>query len=134
MPVARFWRDIPSRYNLYGSRCGSCGKIYFPTRHICPECRRSSIGRMESYRLSGKGKVYSYSVVHEAPPQLAVLKPYVVAIVEMDEGVRVTGQLVDVDAEKIDIGMRVEAVLRKIGDEGPSGVIHYGFKFAPVPD
>ncbi len=131
MTVARFWRDIPSRYNLYGSRCASCGKVYFPVRHICPKCRRSSIGKMERHRLSGKGRVHSFSVVHDAPPQLAVLKPYAVAIVEMDEGVKVTGQLVDVEIEEIDIGMGVEAVLRKLGDEGPAGIIHYGFKFSP---
>ncbi len=134
MTVARFWRDIPSRYNLYGTRCDSCDKVYFPVRHICPGCRRSSIGRMQRHRLSGKGRVHSFSVVHDAPPHMSSLKPYAVAIVEMDEGVKVTGQLVDVDIGEIDIGMGVEAVLRKIGEEGQDGIIHYGFKFAPRLD
>ncbi len=131
MTVARFWRDISSRYNLYGTKCAACDRIYFPVRQICPECRRSSIGKMERYKLSGKGKVHSFSVVHDAPSQMSVIRPYAVAIVEMEGGVKVTGQLVDVDLDDIDIGMSVEAVLRKIGEEGPDGVINYGFKFAP---
>ena len=44
--VAREWREIPGRYNLEGSKCHCCGKIYFPKRNMCPVCRRESIGKM----------------------------------------------------------------------------------------
>jgi len=132
MPVARFWRDIPQRYNMYGSRCGSCGKVYFPTRHLCPACRRSSIGNMESVRLKGEGNVHTFSIVHDAPESRRLQKPYVVAMVELDEGLKVTGELVDVELDEVRMGMRVRATLRKLGEEGPGGIIHYGFKFIPV--
>jgi len=134
MAVARFWRDIPQRYNLYGSKCGSCGKVYFPTRFLCPACRRTSIGKMESIKLKGHGNVYSFSLIHDAPDSKRLQKPYAVAMIDLDEGLKVTGELVDADFDKIEIGMRVRAVLRKLGDEGPGGIIHYGFKFIPMDE
>jgi uncharacterized OB-fold protein len=131
MSVARHWRETPGRYNLVGTKCGSCGKIYFPRRSICPTCRRASMGKMGPYKLKDEGTVFTYSIIHEAPAENSNLKPYAVAMIMTGDGVLMTGQLVDVDIEKIEIGMPVRAVLRKIGEDGHSGVINYGYKFAP---
>jgi uncharacterized OB-fold protein len=131
MSVARNWRETPGRYNLIGTKCANCGRVYFPRRSICPECRRSSLGRMEEFKLKDEGVVFTYSVIHEAPAENSRLKPYAIAMVRTDDGVLITGQLVDVDPEKIEIGMPVRAVLRKLGENGPSGIINYGYKFAP---
>lgn len=130
--VAREWREIPGRYNLEGSKCENCGKIYFPARSFCPRCRRASIGKITNYKICRTGKVYTYSVIHEAPDCNNKMKPYAVAMVKTDDGVMITAQLVDVDLDKIEIGMPVRAVLRKLDADGASGVIHYGFKFVPV--
>ena len=54
------------------------------------------------------------------------------AIIEMDEGVRLTSQLIDVKPEDVRIGMKVQASFRKLGQEGDAGVIHYGYKFRPA--
>lgn len=129
--VAREWREIPGRYNLVGTKCTNCGRIFFPARTFCPDCRRASIGKIESYALARTGTVYSFSVIHEAPDCNNMLKPYAVAMVETDDGVMIEGQLVDVDLEKIEIGMPVRAVLRKLDADGKAGVIHYGYKFVP---
>lgn len=129
--TAREWREIPGRYNLKGSKCPECGKAFFPRRSMCPHCRRASIGRMEEYRVVGKGTVYSYSIVYDAPSSNRRMKPYAVGMIRTDDGVMITSQIVDVDLDKVEIGMRVQAVLRKIDEDGPGGVIHYGFKFAP---
>lgn len=129
--VAREWREVPGRYNLIGSRCACCGKVYFPKRNICPVCRRASLGKMQEYRLKKEGTVFTFSVVHEASEDNDILKPYAVAMIETEDGVKITGQLVDVDLDKIEIGMKVRVVFRKINEEGPSGIIHYGYKFAP---
>jgi len=131
MSVARHWRETPGRYNLIGTKCAECGKIYFPRRSLCPKCRRASLGKMESYKLKDEGTVYTYSIIHEAPLDNNTLRPYAVAMIMTEDGVLLTGQLVDVDLEKIEIGMPVRAVLRKIGEDGHSGVINYGYKFAP---
>jgi len=126
--VAREWREIPGRYNLIGSKCKCCNRVYFPKRTICPHCRRASVGKVEEYHLKQEGRIYSFSVVYETNNPL---KPYAVAMIETDDGVKITAQLVDVELDKITIGMPVKAVLRKLGEDGPSGVIQYGFKFAP---
>ncbi len=132
MAIPRFWREIPSRYNLYGSKCGSCGTLDFPPRSICPACGRRSVGRMERVKLKGKGIVVSFTVIHDAPPQYEMMKPYVLAIVQLEEGCRLTSQIIDVDPAAVKIGMPVEATFRKLGQEGEAGVIHYGYKFRPA--
>jgi len=131
MSVARHWRETPGRYNLIGVRCGNCSKVFFPRRSICPGCRRASVGKMEPYKLKDEGKIFTYSVIYEAQAENSDLKPYAVAMIQTDDGVLITGQLVDVDLDKISIGMPVRAVFRKIGEDGPAGVINYGYKFAP---
>ncbi len=132
MTVARFWRENESRYNLIGAKCGNCGRLYFPPRSVCPVCHRKSIGKMERFQLEGKGEVLSFSIVHDAPSQLELQKPYVIAIIRMDEGIRLTGQVIDCDPADVTIGMKVQATIRKVGEEGPSGIIHYGYKFMPL--
>ena len=129
MPEARFWRETPSRYNMIGRKCGSCGKVYFPPRDMCPKCRRASMGKMEKLKLTGKGNVVSYSTVHDGLQEFQMQVPYTMAIVELEEGARITGQIVDCKPEDVKIGSKVEAVFRKLGEEGKSGIIHYGYKF-----
>jgi uncharacterized OB-fold protein len=129
MALARFWRETPSRYNLYGKKCGNCGKVFFPPREICPKCRRASMGKMEQVQLSGRGKVMSYSIIHDGLPEFHMQIPYTIAIIDLDEGARITGQIVDCSPESVNIGSEVEAVFRKLGEEGPCGIIHYGYKF-----
>ena len=63
MAVARFWRENASRYNLIGTKCGVCGRAYFPPRSVCPTCHRQSIGKMEPYKL--KGFRYSDEIVRK---------------------------------------------------------------------
>ena len=130
----RFWRENPSRYNLVGFRCNSCGRHYFPRRAICPVCHRKSVGKIEEVELKGTGKIFSFTEVHESFEDLAVQKPYVIAMVEFDEGPKVTGQVIDCDPSELKIGTPVRTVLRKLSEEGASGVIHYGYKFVPVKE
>jgi len=130
----RFWRENPSRYNLVGIKCNSCGRHFFPQRAICPVCHRKSVGKIERIRLRGEGKIFSLTEVQEGLEELSMQKPYVVAMVEMDEGVKVTGQVIDCEACDLRIGTPVRATLRKLSEEGPSGVIHYGYKFVPVKE
>jgi len=132
MAIPRFWREIPSRYNLVASRCGNCGTVDFPPRVVCPRCGRKSLGRMEQVKLKGRGTVVTFTIVHDAPKDFDMMKPYALAIVEMEEGVRLTSQVIDVEPAEVKIGMRVETAFRKLGEEGAAGVIHYGYKFRPA--
>ena len=121
--VAREWREVPGRYNLKGTKCANCGTIYFPRRDFCPKCRRAGIGKIEEYDICRTGEVYTYSIVYDAPAMCDMIKPYAVVMVRTDDGVMIAGQLVDVDLEKVAIGMRVRAVMRKLSTDGESGAI-----------
>jgi uncharacterized OB-fold protein len=125
--IARGWRHIPQRYNLIGSRCLQCGEVFFPMRVICPVCRRR--GKLEDIKFSGKGKIHSYSVIHTPTDEFRNMAPYAVAIIELEEGTKITSQIVDCKVDEIEIGQEVELVFRKIREEGDEGVISYGYKF-----
>ncbi len=81
--------------------------------------------------LRGTGEVYSYSVMYNAPKGFEDQKPYVIALVKLDEGPTITAQLTDVAPEAVAIGMRVEMVTRKLREDGDEGQIVYGYKFRP---
>jgi len=130
--VARFWREIPQRYNLIGNKCGNCGKVFFPPKQSCPECRRKSMGKMEQIKLSGKGEIITYSIIHVGPDNFEEQVPYPVAIIELEEGPRLTAQIVDCDIKDVKIGMKVESTFRRIQEDGSTGAIYYGYKFKPL--
>jgi uncharacterized protein len=136
MSIARFWRETPRRYNLGGSKCLICKTVYFPPRLVCPTCthHRQSIGKMEPFQLSGDGEVFSFTVVHDPAEGFELQVPYVVALVRTVEGPVLTGQVVDIEPSEARIGLKVKATFRKLREEGKAGVIHYGYKFAPVDD
>ncbi|MCD6512449.1 MAG: Zn-ribbon domain-containing OB-fold protein [Thermoplasmata archaeon] len=129
MAVPRYWREIPARYNLIGKKCTVCGRVYFPPRPICPVCRRKSAGKMVDYKLKGTGTVVSYTVIHSPPPHFEGEEPYVMALIKMDEGPHLIGEIVDCEEDEIKIGMRVKATFRRIMDDGEKGAIYYGYKF-----
>ncbi len=126
--LPRFWRKIKYRYDLVGTKCKNCGNSYYPPRNLCPVCRRKS--DIAEMKFSGRGEVISYSVVHEAPEDLKAQKPYVVALIKLEEGPVITSQLV-CDPENVRTGMRVKKAFRKYGEEGEAGIIYYGTKFVP---
>ena len=121
------WRRIPARYRLEGTICKRCDTGYFPPRSICPKCRRKGI--IENYKFSGKGRIVSYSTVYSPPKGFERQIPYVLAIVELEKSARLTAEIVDAKEEEIEVGKEVELVFRKIQQEDPEGVIHYGYKF-----
>jgi uncharacterized protein len=129
MSVAGFWRKIPQRYNLIGTRCETCDHYYFPPRSFCPTCRRE--GQIVEHQFKGTGQVVTYTVIRAASDQFEHDTPYVLAIVKLDEGPRLTAQI-SANPEDIRIGMPVKRVFRRIATDGESGIIHYGTKFVPV--
>lgn len=121
------WRRIPERYRLIGSTCKTCNTNYFPTRILCPKCRRK--GKIEKREFVGKGKIYSFTEISAPPAGFEEQAPYVLAIIQLEEGPRLTAQVVDVRGSELKIGDNVEAVFRMIQRDDPEGLIHYGFKF-----
>lgn len=124
------WRRIPDRYRLLGMKCETCGAAYFPRRSVCPKCRRK--GKLNEIQFSGKGKVYSFTEVTAAPEGFEDQVPYILAMIELDEGARLTAQIVDANKDDVKIGSKVEQVFRVIQRNDPEGLVHYGFKFKIV--
>jgi hypothetical protein len=125
MQIAQNWRLKEPRYALTGEKCPSCGRGIFPPRDVCPDCAREA---KTLFQFSGKGQIYSFTTVQDAPAGFEEQAPYVLAIIKLDEGPMVTAQLTDLDGP-VEIGMRVEMVTRKLRAEGPQGMILYGYKF-----
>ena len=129
MEIARHWRLKQQRYSLVGEVCNHCEHKIFPPRDICPNCGQEA---RDLYTFSGKGEVYSFTTIYEAPTGYDVNAPYTVALVRLDEGPMVTAQLTDLNAERVRIWMPVEMVTRKMRNDGDErGVIIYGYKFRP---
>lgn len=127
--VARFWREIPQRYNLIGNKCKNCDRVFFPPKESCPYCRRESIGKMEKYKLSGKGEIVTYTIIHVGPDNFEEQVPYPIAVIELEEGPRITAQVVDCENDEVEIGMKVKSTFRNIQEDGDTGAIYYGYKF-----
>lgn len=121
------WRRIPERYRLLGVSCETCKTAYFPKRSVCPKCRRK--GKLAEVSFSGKGKIFSFTEVTAPPEGFEDQVPYLLAVIELDEGTRLTAQIVDAHKGEVKIGSRVERVFRVIQRDDPEGLIHYGFKF-----
>ena len=123
------WRNFKKRYSLVGSKCSVCGRYFYPKREVCSMCKKRT--EMKEVRFSGKGKVFTYTVIRVPPDGFKIFSPYVIAIIELEEGPKVTSQIVDCEVEDVKIGMPVESVFRKIRSEHESGLILYGTKFKP---
>ncbi len=129
MPTpSRYWREIPQRYRLEAGKCKNCGFIAFPPRTVCPRCQSRAF---ETLTLADSGKVVSFTIIRVPPQPFSDQAPYAVGIVDLDDGVRLTGQIVDCAFEELKIGMRVKIEFRKVYEEGEAGVIYYGYKFVP---
>ena len=130
MEIARHWRLKEQRYNLIGSLCPACGEKHFPTREVCPKCGSEKTG---PFAFSGRGEVYSFTTIYEAPSGFDDTAPYSVALVKLEEGPLVTAQLTDLGEAQPEIGMPVEMVTRRLRSDGDErGMLVYGYKFRPV--
>ncbi len=129
MNVPRYWRTEKARYGLVGETCQVCGEPIFPPRDVCPHCTEPA---QDPRTFGGRGQVYSFSTLYEAPAGYTENQPYTVALFKLDEGPLLTAQLTDVDNEAVRIGMPVEMVTRKLKEEGENGLIVYGYKFRPI--
>jgi len=130
MEIPRHWRLKKQRYALVGEVCPHCNGKIFPPRDVCPYCGGEA---KDQFSFSGRGEVYSFTVMHDAPTGYEDNTPYTVALVKLDEGPVVTAQLTDLGDRPVEIGMPVEMVTRKLREDGhSSGVLVYGYKFRPV--
>ena len=123
--TAPFW-DACRKRELRLQRCADCGVFRQPPSPGCPRCGSA---RSDWPLLSGRGKVFSYTIVHHAAvPPLAAEVPYNVVVIEFDDapGARLISNLLDVAAADVAVGMRVQVVW----DEVQPGVVLPRFRRA----
>jgi uncharacterized protein len=129
MEIPRHWRLKDQRYKLVGEECPHCRAKIFPPRDVCLEC---GLEAKTLYSFSGRGQVYSYTTVYDAPAGYEENVPYTVALIKLEEGPMVTAQLTDLGDSPVEIGTPVEMVTRRLRTDGDErGLIVYGYKFRP---
>jgi uncharacterized OB-fold protein len=98
--------------HLQGGRCFACKALMFPARSGCPECGAHEV---EPMALTDHGRVWTFTILHIRPPGYAGPCPYVLGVVELDDGLRITS-IVTADAvEDVRIGDRVSFELIDVG-------------------
>jgi len=111
---APYW-EAAGRGQLRMQKCGSCGLFRFPPSILCASCLS---GEAEWVKLSGRGTVFSWIVIHQSQhPAFNADTPYNVAIVELEEGPRLHTNIVECANDDIHIGMPVEVVFDKVSGD-----------------
>ncbi|MEM2528444.1 MAG: Zn-ribbon domain-containing OB-fold protein [Ignisphaera sp.] len=128
MSPVRVWREKGSRYRLEGSKCKKCNHAFYPPKPSCPYCGHHET---ENISLPRRGRVVSWTIEYTVPEGYREYAPIIVGLIELENGAKVVAPIVDIDVDRIHEGMYVEAVLRKIFEDGAEGIIVYGIKFSP---
>ena len=116
---------------LEGHKCSKCDAMFLGERKVCSSC--FSRGSLEAVKLNNTGKLYSYSIVCRSFPGIDV--PYISAIVDLDGGGTVKGNLIDVepDPEKIKFDMPVEIIFDDaLGRKDADGNSYISYFFKPI--
>jgi uncharacterized protein len=131
LPVVDFLKipEVGDPY-LEGSKCLNCGAIFPGARKICAAC--GTRNRMETLRLSNKGKLYAYSIVHRSFPGVSV--PYISAVVTLEGGCALKGCMINVDPDpgKLAFDMPVQVVFQDAqGRKDKEGNSYISYFFSP---
>jgi uncharacterized protein len=118
IPASLLLQDSDSRAYWEGlllgelriQRCGACARAVFYPRALCPHCHADKLSWITA---SGRGTIYSYTVAHQAFGAFAADVPFVVAIVELQEGVRMMTRIIDAPRERIAIGAAVQVTFAR---------------------
>ncbi len=116
---------------IEGHKCGACGSIFLGEREVCSKC--GARDQIAPTRLSNKGKLYVYSIVHRSFPGIEV--PYISAIVDLEGGGTVKGNLIDVepDPDNIQFDMPVDVVFGDaLGRKDKDGNSYVSYFFKPA--
>ena len=125
--LSLFVRDGEGGPHLIGGRCGACLAVFFPRQSVCPRCTGREIAEVP---LSQRGKLFTYTEVHQRPPDYPGPVPYLIGRVQLPEGVFVLSQL-KARKEDLRIHMEMELVVEPIcRDEKGDEVM--GYRFRPV--
>jgi uncharacterized protein len=123
-PMTRPFWDAVEQGRLLLERCSGCQAVIWYPRGFCPRCGSTATDWIEA---SGRGTVYSYTVVRRSFGAFAPLTPYVVAYIELAEGPRILSNVVGLEPDGVTIGLPVELAVEK-PDRSPAV-----YRFRPAP-
>ena len=129
MEPPKIWREKQSKYLAMGVECSDCKIKQFPFTENCTKCGSENV---KKYNLATTGKVLYFSTVTQTIDEMMSSAPYLIAIIELDDGVKITGQIVDFNLDEVKEGMNVRMVFRVLARNGSEGLIRYGYKFTPI--
>ena len=122
-PVSH-WRTYTQIHRLEGCQCKACKKLYYPKHYLC-ECGSE---KFVPFTFQGTGTLLTWTKINSAPKGFECATPYYLGIITLDEGVLITANITEI-IEKLEIGMPMKAVFRKLYQKGETGIIRYGLKF-----
>lgn len=99
--IDQFYKFLAQR-KLMAGKCSLCGKIHLPPRPLCDNCYSQTFEWLE---IQGKGKLLTYTVIHVAPAQFQALAPYVVGIIQLENGLKIPGMVSGVPHDMLKVGM-----------------------------
>jgi len=106
-----FWKGLKQN-KLLAQKCQECGALQFFPQSMCSKCLSE---RLEWVALSGKGRVYSYTVIYRPPSDIFLADvPYTVAIVELEKGIRMMSNIIGIEPQDMKINIAVEIVFEEI--------------------
>ncbi len=108
-----YWEGL-AQGELRIQHCNTCSKAVFYPRSICPHCHADSLSWIVA---SGKGTIYSYTVAHQGFGPFATDVPFVIAIVELEEGTRMMSRIVDAPRERVVVGATVRVTFESVGED-----------------
>ena len=109
-----FWKAT-KKGNLLIQQCQECNSNIFFPKKVCPECWS---GNLDWQEASGKAQVYTFTVMRDmVEPKFMGDLPYVIAMVDLEEGIRMTTRIVNCNPDDVEIGMNVEVVFEEVSPE-----------------
>jgi uncharacterized OB-fold protein len=108
-----YWEGL-AQGELRIQHCNACSKAVFYPRLICPHCHADQLSWIAA---SGKGTIYSYTVAHQGFGPFAADVPFVIAIVELEEGARMMSRIVDAPRERVAVGAAVRVTFESVGED-----------------
>jgi uncharacterized protein len=113
-PISQPYWDGTKLGELRVRECNACGAHFRFIRELCPQCWSDDLGWKVS---AGRGRVVARVVVQRAPyPAMEARVPYVLALVELEEGVTMMSNIVDCDPTTVEVGLAVELTWEERGD------------------
>lgn len=115
-PETKPYWDACKQHKLVLPRCKDCGQFHFYPRALCPNCFSD---KLEWVQVSGKGKLYSFVINHRPAPGFEQEAPYVIAVVQLDEGPKMMTNLIGIepDPDKIKCDSPVEVAFDDVSPE-----------------